>query len=153
LPPSPAYHLHSSLDGRKSDAKNLLAVAENLPSEIGIAYILRMSNTVVVRIPPLFSLPSVVPQCRKSDRVLTMNYNPQGAIYAQIIERIIEAAKNDFEEGGYDQSTLADLKEVSRNRTGGTAPCSNGLSCLLFHFVSHFKSSRKPFASKMAAMA
>ena len=59
--------------------------------------------------------------------MLTRKSNTQGAIYAQIIDRIIEAAKNDFEEGGYDQSTLLDLKEVSLNPAGGTAlvqiPC------------------------------
>ena len=62
--------------------------------------------------------------------MLTTNCNAQGNIYAQIIDRIIEAAKNDFEEGGYDQSTLVDLKEVSRGPGRRLWPCS------VFVFIS-----------------
>lgn len=40
-----------------------------------------------------------------------MSNGAVGAIYATIIDRIIEAARNDFEEGGYDQRTLEELKE------------------------------------------
>jgi len=37
----------------------------------------------------------------------------QGDVYRQIIEKIVQAAKNDFEEGGYAPDTLTDLKTVS----------------------------------------
>jgi len=84
--------------------------------------------------------------------MLTLNYNSQGGIYAQIIDRIIEAAKNDFEEGGYDQSTLVDLKEVSRKHGRRYCPCSNALSYLRFQFISHSSHPANHFGSKMAAM-
>jgi len=68
-----------------------------------------------------------------------MNRNGQGGIYAQIIDRIIEAAKNDFEEGGYDQSTLMELKEVSRGSAGNTAVVQ--IVCPVFIFISSVISS------------
>lgn len=40
-----------------------------------------------------------------------MSNGAVGPVYATIIDRIIEAARNDFEEGGYDQRTLEELKE------------------------------------------
>jgi len=35
-----------------------------------------------------------------------------GGVYAQIIDKIIAEAKNDFEEAGLDQETLQELKHV-----------------------------------------
>lgn len=37
----------------------------------------------------------------------------QGNVYAQIIEKVIEASSNDFEEFGVDSSTLEEMKQVS----------------------------------------
>ena len=105
-----------------------------------------MSNTVVVRTSG-FVLLAV--GYRKSDDMLTMNCNAQGNIYAQIIDRIIDAAKNDFEEGGYDQSTLVDLKEVSRGPADDTL-----LTCSVFVFISTVISNHAAthFGSKMVAV-
>ena len=38
--------------------------------------------------------------------------NLQGATYGEIIKRVIEASREDFETGGIDQQTLNDLREV-----------------------------------------
>ena len=45
--------------------------------------------------------------------MLTIWLFQQGNIYAQIIERIIDAARNDFEEAAVDGKVLTELKEVS----------------------------------------
>ena len=72
-----------------------------------------------------------------------MNRNKQGSVYAQIIERIIEAAKNDFEEGGYDQSTLVDLKEVSRSQAGDTVLVQIAFSVFVFISVTQVISTNR----------
>jgi hypothetical protein len=37
----------------------------------------------------------------------------QGEVYRQIIDKVILASQTDFEEGGYTQETLQELKMVS----------------------------------------
>jgi hypothetical protein len=39
----------------------------------------------------------------------------QGEVYRQIIDKVILQAQTDFEEGGYTQETLQELKLVSDN--------------------------------------
>jgi len=46
-----------------------------------------------------------------------------GTVYAQVIDRIIAEAKDDFEEAGLEQETLQELKQV-----GGNPSC--GVLCL-----------------------
>jgi hypothetical protein len=42
-----------------------------------------------------------------------MRLTTQGDVYRQIIDKIILASQTDFEEGGYTQETLQELKMVS----------------------------------------
>jgi hypothetical protein len=45
--------------------------------------------------------------------MLLMKSTMQGEVYRQIIDKIILASQTDFEEGGYTQETLQELKLVS----------------------------------------
>jgi hypothetical protein len=45
--------------------------------------------------------------------MLLMSATMQGEVYRQIIDKVILAAQTDFEEGGYTQETLQELKMVS----------------------------------------
>jgi hypothetical protein len=42
-----------------------------------------------------------------------MSSTMQGEVYRQIIDKVILSAQTDFEEGGYTQETLQELKLVS----------------------------------------
>lgn len=46
------------------------------------------------------------------------NSNAQGNVYQQIIEKVIQASQNDFEEFGVDQSTLDEMKQVCGSLAG-----------------------------------
>ncbi|OCK76725.1 hypothetical protein K432DRAFT_396198 [Lepidopterella palustris CBS 459.81] len=47
-----------------------------------------------------------------------------GQIYQQVIEKVIQASQNDFEEFGVDQTTLAEMKEVRGNISLAQSPQS-----------------------------
>lgn len=47
------------------------------------------------------------------------NCLPQGSVYEAIIQKVIAASKNDFDEFGVDQSTLDEMKQVCGNYRGG----------------------------------
>jgi len=76
---------------------------------------MNMSNAVVVSRPsgfadPLFRHLSPSSQGSNADDAS----REQGQVYAAVIERVIEASKNDFEEAGADQQTLEDFMKVCR---------------------------------------
>jgi hypothetical protein len=47
--------------------------------------------------------------------VAVANAEEQGDVYLKIIEEVVEASKNDFEESGVGQGTLNELQQVSNN--------------------------------------
>ncbi|KAF5846128.1 hypothetical protein GGP41_008594 [Bipolaris sorokiniana] len=44
-----------------------------------------------------------------------MSNSVVGGVYQQIMEKVIQASQNDFEESGVDQSTLEEMKQVCCN--------------------------------------
>jgi hypothetical protein len=47
--------------------------------------------------------------------IAVANAEEQGDVYLKIIEEVVEASKNDFEESGVGQGTLNELQQVSNN--------------------------------------
>ena len=66
---------------------------------------------------------------RSKDEGRLANSDCQGNVYQQIIDKVIQASQNDFEEFGVDQSTLDEMKQVSYNLAAmsTTAPATPSL--------------------------
>ena len=76
----------------------------------------------------------------------------QGAIYQRIINDVIESSQVDFEEGGVDQATLDELKQVSALRVSACKRVSSDFSIQQDsvrsdgqNFLSLFSRSLPPF--------
>ena len=97
-----------------------------------------MSNSVVVSIPKA----RAYERSKAMDRLA--NSDSQGGVYQMIMEKVIQASQNDFEESGVDQSTLDEMKQVCCNLAAisaiAPAPflCRASALSLRHHFTSSF---------------
>lgn len=58
----------------------------------------------------------------RARKIAVANAGEQGDVYEKIIQEVVDASKNDFEESGVGQGTLNELQQVSNDSRTYPAP-------------------------------
>lgn len=90
-----------------------------------------MSNTITVCDP--FVRRQLARQRRRCQRIVLTRL--QGEIYEKIIQEVINASQNDFEENGVQQQTLVELQQVGHLFSLHSPYLSLSLSCFLLYYL------------------
>ena len=62
-------------------------------------------------------------------KIAVANVEEQGDVYEKIIQEVVDASKNDFEESGVGQGTLNELQQVSNDSRTYPLPLPGSPSC------------------------
>jgi hypothetical protein len=65
----------------------------------------------------------------RARKIAVANAGEQGDVYEKIIQEVVDASKNDFEESGVGQGTLNELQQVSNDSRTYPLPLPGSPSC------------------------